>query len=137
MARYSWPLQNGQPVISLYLRDVKTGVLSPRTLLADTGAGDAFTSVELILSERDGRKFGQEWVGNAQAGSFVRGNFEIQLVPIELPALGVSRLAAALIIPAAELPHGLDGIAGFRLLNAFAYGNFGDATRFGLEAPDN
>lgn len=135
MPRFLWPLQNGQPVVSLYLRDVETGVLSPRTLLADTGAGDASTSVELILSQRDGEQFGQEWVGIAQAGGFVRGNFEIQLVPITIPVLKVSRLAAALLIPATELPQGLDGIAGFRLLNAFAYGNFGDSKRFGLETP--
>ncbi len=74
-------------------------------------------------------------MGNAQAGGFVRGNFEIQLVPIVIPALNVSRLAAALLIPANELPRGLDGIAGFRLLNAFSYGNFRDPKRFGLEAP--
>ncbi len=134
MPRFTWPLQNGQPIISIYLRDVETGVLLPRTLLADTGAGDACTSVELILSQRDGKQFGQRWVGNAQGGGFVRGNFEIQLVPIVIPAVNVSRLAAALLIPANELPQGLNGIAGFRLLNAFSYGNFGDPKRFGLEA---
>ncbi len=49
MPRFLWPLQNGQPIISIYLRNVETDVLSPRVLLADTGAGDAFTAVELIL----------------------------------------------------------------------------------------
>ena len=135
MPRFLWPLQNGQPVISIYLRDVETEVLSPRVLLADTGAGDAFTAVELILIQRDGERFGREWLGNAQAGGFVRGNFEIQLVPIVIPALNVARLATALLIPPSELPQGLSGIAGFRLLNKFSYGNFGDPKRFGLEAP--
>jgi hypothetical protein len=30
-------------------------------------------------------------------------------------------------------PKGLDGIAGFRFLNRFTYGNFGNALEFGLE----
>jgi hypothetical protein len=40
----------------------------------------------------------------------------------DLPVLGV-----------ANPPSGLDGIACFRFLNRFTYGNFGSANEFGLE----
>ncbi len=30
-------------------------------------------------------------------------------------------------------PQGFDGIAGFRFLNRFSYGNFGNRAEFGLE----
>lgn len=36
-------------------------------------------------------------------------------------------------VPANALPTGLDGIAAFRFLNRFAYGNFGAPEHFGLE----
>lgn len=133
MARVSWPLWNGQPVVALYLRDPANGVLLPRTLLADTGAGDAFTNVELILSQADGSRFGGVRINTVGAGGAVHGVFPVQRVPIEVSALGVSRLANALIVPASQLPAGLDGFAAFGFLNAFSYGNFGDPTRFGLE----
>lgn len=44
-----WPLQQGRPVISLYLSDPATGVLLPRVLLVDTGAGSMDVAVDLYL----------------------------------------------------------------------------------------
>ncbi len=51
-----------------------------------------------------------------------------------MPRLGVSRPAAAMIVPFAQLPQGLDGIVTYRFLNSFTFGNFGDQTQFGLES---
>jgi hypothetical protein len=42
-------------------------------------------------------------------------------------------LLIALAVPDALLPPGLDGLAGFRFLNTFNYGNFGDPDQFCLE----
>jgi hypothetical protein len=47
------------------------------------------------------------------------------------PAWLLSYLARAVDVPA--VPAGLDGLAGFRFLNRFSHGNFGDPGQFGLE----
>jgi hypothetical protein len=52
---------------------------------------------------------------------------------LERGVLGrVDRQVRAAAVPA--FPAGFDGVAGFRFLNRFTYGNFGDPTRFGLES---
>lgn len=53
------------------------------------------------------------------------------MVPIEIPVLNFSaRVLAAGVI---TTPSGFDGIACFRFLNQFTYGNFGNKSEFGLE----
>ena len=42
----------------------------------------------------------------------------------------ISRFVS-LVLPG--VPRGLDGLACFRFLNRFSYGNFGDPGQFGLE----
>ncbi len=133
MARVVWPLDAGQPVVHLYLREPGTGILLPRVLLADTGAGNSLNFTELVLSQNDGTRFGGRSLGNMGAGGAVQGVFSIRRVTIEIPALALSRSAPAMIVPASQLPQGLDGIVTYRFLNEFSFGNFGDRTTFGLE----
>lgn len=59
------------------------------------------------------------------------GSFPIYLVRVGLITLGFDRYVPAVAVPAA--PAGFDGIACFRFLNRFSYGNFGDAGQFGSE----
>lgn len=59
MARFLWPLYQGQPVVHLYLREPNTGILLPRVLLADTGAGSAQVPIELVIAQRDADRFGE------------------------------------------------------------------------------
>jgi len=133
MARIIWPLQDGQPVVHLYLREGKTGILLPRVLLADTGAGDSTNITELVIAENDGARFGGRYLGDMGAGGAVQGVFPVRRVLIEMPALNVSRIVAAMIVPSAQLPSGLNGIVTYRFLNSFTFGNFGDKAGFGLE----
>lgn len=51
---------------------------------------------------------------------------------VQIPTLSFDRQVRAAAVPA--FPAGFDGVAGFRFLNRFTYGNFGDPTRFGLES---
>jgi hypothetical protein len=50
---------------------------------------------------------------------------------IRIPAMGFDRFVRVAGVSAC--PAGYDGIAGFRFLNQFNYGNFGDPNGFGLE----
>src|SRR5437868_14732726 len=64
MPRVQWPLLHGHPVIEVVLTLVQSGQQTTRTLLADTGAGRAYSPFELILKDSDcllcgGIHFGQ------------------------------------------------------------------------------
>jgi hypothetical protein len=52
---------------------------------------------------------------------------------VEIPDLSLVRQARVIAIPDTERPVDLDGIACFRFLNSFTYGNFGEPNQFGLE----
>lgn len=54
------------------------------------------------------------------------------LIRVQVPRLGFDRNVRVVGVP--SLPAGFDGIACFRFLNRFTYGNFGDPSQFGLEA---
>jgi hypothetical protein len=53
------------------------------------------------------------------------------VVRLPIPILSSDRHLRATAVP--PCPAGFDGIADFRFLNRFTYGNFGDPSRFGLE----
>ena len=135
MPRQVWPLHDECPIVQVHLRDAATGLTLMRTLLADTGAGKLGSPFELVLSQSDGQRCGERFLGFAGVGGAVSGLFPVHAVHIELPTLGVARQAHTLIVPTASLPHGFDGFACFRFLNAFTYGNFGQPDGFGLEVP--
>jgi hypothetical protein len=104
-----------------------------RVLLADTGAGSVDTAMELILSERDCRQCGVGIAGTVQLGGALTGRFATYWVNVQIVPVQFTSVCIAVAVPEAQLPLQVQGIACFRFLNRFAYGNFGDPTRFGLE----
>jgi hypothetical protein len=131
MPRQQWPLSHGRPIIEIALTLAPNGQMVTRTLLADTGAGTDQAGFDLILDEQDclfcgGRPFRPVALGGAYTGSF-----PVYLLRVQVPQLGFDRYLRAVGVP--QTPTDLDGIACFRFLNRFTYGNFGDSTRFGLE----
>lgn len=127
MPRVQWPLWHDRPCVQIVLTQVQGGQPLPRTLIADTGAGSRITSFELVLGEGDcllcGGLPGQSvTLGGAYAGSFPRYDLLVCL-----PALGFAQNLRVVGIP--SVPSGFDGIACFRFLNRFTYGNFGDPSQ--------
>jgi len=108
------------------------GQIIERTLLADTGAGSLFSGFELILDEDDCLLCRGNPLQPIPLGGAYVGVFPVYLLPLQVPALGFSGDVRAVGVPSALA--GFDGIACFKFLNRFQYGNFGDPTRFGLEA---
>lgn len=106
-----------------------------RTLLADTGAGSTLGGMDLVLTEADRRRFSIGVEGALQLGGAFRGSFPTFWIPVSIPVIGFSALCLAVAVPSSQLPRPLHGIACFRFLNRFTYGNFGDNNRFGLEIP--
>jgi hypothetical protein len=130
----AWSLRGGRPVIEVDLnRGIPTS--ATRTLLADTGAGSVLSSWELVLREGDCTLFGPAPLGAVNLGGAYVGRFLVYSVEVALPAQGLVRWVAAVAVPESHLPLGLDGIAGFRFLNQFTHGNFGQRDRFGLQLP--
>jgi len=120
-------------VIHVLLRGSSESPPEERTLLADTGAGRRRAAFGVVLSVED-RLRHASWAGSsAKLGGAVTGWFSLYPVMLEVPELEFARRASAVAVPAALLPSGLDGIAGFAFLNQFTYGNCGDPDRFGLE----
>ena len=107
------------------------GKQQPRVLLADTGAGSAGSRFELLLNEADCLLCGTPLASPATLGGAYTGTHPAFLVRVQIPELGFDEEVSVVGIPSG--PRGLDGIACFRFLNRFTYGNFGDAGEFGLE----
>jgi hypothetical protein len=59
------------------------------------------------------------------------GTFPVYLLGVEIPSIGFGSVVRAVGVDVT--PVGLGGIAAFRFLNRFTYGNFGDSNQFGLE----
>ena len=59
------------------------------------------------------------------------GNHPAFSLIVEIPALSFRDQVVAVGVP--YPPPDFDGIACFRFLNRFTYGNFGDKSAFGLE----
>ena len=107
------------------------GTKVSRTLLADTGAGNAQASFEILLEENDCILCAGKASQMVPLGGAFTGLFPLYRVRVEIPRLGFSRTITAIGVPTP--PMSLDGIACFRFLNRFSYGNFGNAGEFGLE----
>ncbi|HVA47877.1 MAG TPA: hypothetical protein VNH11_16025 [Pirellulales bacterium] len=63
-------------------------------------------------------------------GAYV-GSYPCYALRVGIPRLGFDEIVSAIGLQAA--PTGFDGIACFRFLNRFTYGNLGAAGQFGLE----
>lgn len=131
MPRADWPLVNDEPVVEVVLTPVSAGPPVVRRLLADTGAGNARSAFELLLDEQDCLACGGIPTQPVLLGGAYSGPHPIYLVRTRVPGLGFDRFLP--VVGVGQGPPGLDGIAGFRFLNRFTYGNFGDPGRFGLE----
>jgi len=133
MPHVSWPLQKDRPVIQITFFAAEGEQVFTRTLLADTGGGRRHSRWDVILSTDDCRLFGLNQVGVVHLEGAYAGDFPLVMVHAALPALEGTRELVAVAIPPEQMRLGTDGLAGFRFLNSFHYGNFGDPGQFGLE----
>jgi hypothetical protein len=131
MPRVLWPLRNDQPSIEIVL-SFAPGHEVIRHLLADTGAGTARAGFEFILDENDCLQAGGRPAQSVSLGGAYVGTYRVYVVRVRVPVLGFDQHVRSVGVP--SVPPGLDGLAGFRFLNRFTYGNFGDPGRFGLES---
>ena len=130
MPAAQWLLQNDRPVIEIVL-SASGGQDLVRRLLADTGAGTRQSVFSLILDEKDCLQSGAILIDHIPLGGAYAGVFPVYLVDVRLPQLNFAEPVPVVAVSA--VPSGLDGIAGFKFLNRFHYGNFGNPDSFGLE----
>ena len=131
MPRQLWPLLHGRPTIQVVLTLAPGGQPAPRNLLADTGAGTAHAGVDLLMDEDDCLHANGIPTRLVTLGGSYVGAYPVYRLHVQIPALGFGRLVWA--VGVSRVPAGFDGLACFQFLNRFAYGNFGDPSRFGLE----
>jgi hypothetical protein len=123
-----WPLRSERPRIEIILPRASGIVV--RSLLADTGAGNRRASFELVLAESDCLQLSRRPMGQTQLGGAYSGQFHVYSIEVRIPALQFIDNVPVVGVPA--VPRNFDGIAGFKFLNRFQYGNFGDPDVFGL-----
>jgi hypothetical protein len=86
---------------------------------------------ELVLGFRDCVATGAISMKRVRLSGTFSGWYPLFSIHVHVPQLAFDRHVD--VVGAQQLPTGFDGIASFRFLNRFAYGNFGDPTLFGLE----
>ena len=131
MPRTAWPLVSGRPIVQVSLVS-GTGQIETLDLLADTGAGSVDSPFEILLDEQTCLMFGGSPGQSVKLRGAYQGSFPVYVVRAKIPSLDFEQYIRAVAV--ASVPHELRGIACFRLLNRFAFGNFGDGNQFGLEA---
>jgi hypothetical protein len=117
--------------LEIELVDPASGDALPRLLLADTGGGDAAATFELILHEDDCQRCASYVLSGVTLTGAYSGHFAVYSIRVRIPTIGFDEQVEAAGIP--DSSNSFDGIACFRFLNRFTYGNFGDRTAFGLE----
>lgn len=127
----SWPLHQGRPRIEIILTGALNGKQLIRRLLADTGAGGDTSKFDLVLKANDCQSF-ESYVGMTQLGGAYTGLFPLYGIRVQIPSIGFDGPVRAVGVP--TTPPNLVGIAGFRFVNRFTYGNFANKTQFGLES---
>ena len=70
-------------------------------------------------------------MGHVQLGGAYSGSFPVYLLQVRIPQLKIDEPLP--VVGVTRVPPGFDGIASFRFLNRFHYGNFGNPDSFGLE----
>jgi hypothetical protein len=131
MPRVQWPILGGRPVIKIVLTPAQGGTNIMCTLLADTGAGQAQGRFELLLRESDCLSCGGKPAHTIALGGAYPGTHPLFTIRVEIPQLNFKDDVIAVGLQ--QVSAGVDGIAGFRFLNRFSYGNFADPGQFGLE----
>ena len=132
MAIVTWELVRNRPAIRLLLCEPRTGREHSRVLLADTGAGSKIAPFELLLDEEDCLLYSSQVGQMTTLSGAYSGEFRVYDVSIRIDDL--SELHGITAVGVDKTPPGFDGIAGFRFLRRFTYGNFGDSGQFGLES---
>ena len=94
MPRVVWPLRGGRPCVEVVLKLVLGGTRYSRTLLADTGAGSANSTCELILDENDCLQCGSPLQPITLRGAY-SGLFPSYALSVQIPALGFDRFIVA------------------------------------------
>jgi hypothetical protein len=120
-----------RPAVEISLLDPLSSQLQSRILLADSGAGSAVAPFELVLVEDDCLLFAVDDGELIRLHGAFSGEFRTYAIRIELPSLGFNKVVTAVGVEKA--PSGFEGIAGFRFLNHFSFGNFGSPNSFGLD----
>jgi len=111
MPHVQWPLLRGRPQVQIVLTLMTGAPLSPRTLLADTGAGSRFSGIELILEEDDCLLCGAVAGSSVTLGGAYVGSFPLYDVLVQIPALRFTSNLLVVGVPSA--PAGEGGIACF------------------------
>ena len=131
MARQTWPLFRGRPSVEIVLTFAVGRRKAVRVLLADTGAGSNGAPFELVLDENDCVHCGGNPTKLVQLTGAFSGMYPVYGVRIQMPGIGFDDDVE--VVGVRKLPAGIEGIACFRFLNRFTYGNFADRNLFGLE----
>jgi hypothetical protein len=129
MPRVTWPLLNDRPSARVVV--VLGGQAATLDLHADTGAGAASSAFDLLLLESDCWLCGKPTGHVVDLSGAHSGHYLLFEVRVQIPALAFDDVLSAVGVPA--VPDGFRGVAGFRFLNRFDYGNFGNPASFGLE----
>jgi hypothetical protein len=123
-----WPLHNRRPIVELSIVYPKRK--RRRRLVADTGGGSDEAPFELILLDSDCQHTDVEIEGQVQLSGRYVGWFNVYSMVVRIPRLKFEDFVLVAGVP--EVPVDFDGIACFKFLNRFHYGNFGDRDHFGL-----
>jgi hypothetical protein len=86
---------------------------------------------ELILEESDCLLCGGQASATVRLTGAYAGQYPLYQIPVQIPELGFATPIRVVGVPVN--PRGFEGIACFRFLNRFTYGNFGNPAEFGLE----
>jgi hypothetical protein len=130
MPAAQWLLQNERPVIEIVLSP-GGGQKLVHCLLADTDAGSRQSVFELVIDENDCLQCGAILIDRVRLSGAYSGVFPVCLLDIRIPQLGFDEPIP--VVGVSQVPRGYRGIAGFKFLNRFHYGNFGDPDSFGLD----
>ncbi len=131
MPAAQWPVQNGRPEIQVEVSLSSGGPVLVRRLVADTGAGTDQSLFQLLFLEIDCLRCGGIPMGYVQLGGAYTGSFPLYLVAVRIAILNFDE--AVPVVGVSFAPQGFDGIAGFKFLRRFHYGNFGNPDTFGLD----
>jgi len=124
-----WQLHKDRPMIEVVVSG-ESGEQHSR-LVADTGAGNCRSKFEIVLEDWICRRTGSMVIGQIRLGGAYSGWFDVYLIEVRIPALQF--VDSVPVVGVTTVPAGFDGIAGFRFLNRFHFGNFADPDQFGLE----
>jgi hypothetical protein len=132
MPRATWTHRYGRPSVRAELT-LPDGSALTLDLLVSSGGGPDGSPFDLILEETDCRLCGGQPGPRVHlcGMSYYEGSHPTYVLPVRIPELAFDDDLTAVAVRAT--PPGFDGIACFRFLERFSYGNFGKAGEFGLE----